>query len=292
MWYALLYVVIYSTGSVLVQKLYLSIPTTFTLMVAAFITALFFNLVNLKSIGKIHVAFWQQKRLWLAIMVTILIMWFCTMTGTGALGASLYNFLYFASVGTLGFLSLGLSAGPQRVKLYFGLLASALIGGVLAYNCKIHWSVHYGYAIAMPIVGAVCSFIYFKQSRAVMVKSQLSASQVLAMRFYLTIILLFFITPHTDFVTYGTLPNLGLLTLLAALTLIAPMYFLQRALGKITSEQSAIIISLTPMVTAVLQEAAFQDVDFKYLIIYFAYTLILLMSYGFSYFATPKKSGS
>lgn len=222
----------------------------------------------------------QNKKLWLAIMVIILIMWLCAMIGPGLIGASLFSFLNYASMGMFGFLSLGIgNANKDRLKLYFGLSVLLLMFIVMIADLRGSFSIKVMLGFFLPILGGACSFIYFKQSQALSKVAQFSATQVLAVRFYLTIIVLCIIVPPHSFSIYFTINNLGQLFILALLSLIVPLYFLQKALEKITSEQNAIIISLCPVMTAILQELVFKNVDLKFIIIYLLYSMIVAFSY-------------
>ncbi len=128
MQYSFLFVFVSSFASVLVQKLYLSIPSTFTLLIISIIATIYFNIINIGKLRQLYIHCWQQRKLWLAIMITILIMWYCSMTGPGVLGASLYRFLYFAWLGALGFLSLAFKGkNIARLPLCCSLFALALI---------------------------------------------------------------------------------------------------------------------------------------------------------------------
>lgn len=290
MQYSFLFVFVSSFASVLVQKLYLSIPSTFTLLIISIIATIYFNIINIGKLRQLYTHCWQQKKLWLAIMITILIMWYCSMTGPGVLGASLYRFLYFAWLGALGFLSLAFKGkNIARLPLCCSLFALALILVLLSDYLYYHaLSYQILITICLPIVGGTTSFIYFKQSQALTKKTPLSATQVLAIRFYLTIVLLGALLPMHNVSNLITANNFVQLTILATLSLIIPLYCIQKALETISSEYNAIIVSLAPVLTAVIQELAFKDVDFRYMVIYALYTLMLVVACIFN--RNPEKN--
>ena len=287
--YSFLYVIIYSCASVFIEKLYFSIPPLFSLMITASIATLYFNLVNIGKLKPIYLACWHEKKMWLAIMISVLVMWCCTMTGPGLIGASLNNFMYFGWLGVLGFISLGLQKEKKsRSKLYFGLM----IVGLMA--IAIFDTVNHGLTkgnilgLLIGIIGGTASFIYLKQSQILLSKIKLSATQILAIRFYLTIIVLFFVIPKDSFSLYLTWKSMGELIILAFMSLIIPLFFMQKALEKITSEQNAIIMSLSPVVTAFIQELLFNNVEFKFIVVYLLYFSIILASYFVNKYKTVR----
>lgn len=278
MQYSILYVVVFSIASILIQKMYFTISPFFSLFITASIATVFFNLVNIKVLKTVYTKCWQYKYLWIAIMITILVMWSCSMIAPGLIGASLYNFLYFAWLGVLGFLSLGLFRF-DKLRLSWGGSILLLIAIVLWGEFHSHLTDKTLLGIALGFIGGTSAFVYFKQSQAIFQKIKLSATQIIAVRFYLTIILLFLILPKGSFSLYVTWHNMLQLTLLAALSLIIPLYFQQKALEKISSEQNAIIMSLSPTIIAILQETFFHDVKLYHVIIYLLYAVIILCSY-------------
>jgi len=278
--YSFLYVLIFSIALVLIQKLDISIPPLFSLLITAIIATLYFNLINRNHIKKIYFDCSNNKIQWLTVMLIVLMMWSTTMVGPGKIGASLFNFIYFAWLGMLGFLMLSFKNWEKyRIKFYFGIcLFILIIANVLL---ELHSSFSYDalYGIAMALLGGTASFIYFKQSQNLAKKANLSATQVLAVRFYLSIIILVFIIPKHSIENYLTLSNSISLILLTLFSLIIPLYFSQKALEKITSEQHAIINSSCPIITGILQEILFNDLKSEQMIIYFLYMLSISCFY-------------
>lgn len=167
------------------------------------------------------------------------------------------------------------------MKLLCGIaLFFVIIAAILLTFSSFSTAVLLGVLVAF--LGGTSSFVYFKQSQALIKKVPLSSTQILAVRFYLSIIVIFIFMPKQDFVKYLTLYNSFYLILLAFLSLIIPLYFQQKALERISSEQNAIIMSLTPVVTAFIEEAIFKNVDFQFLAVYILYTLIIAASYLFN----------
>jgi drug/metabolite transporter (DMT)-like permease len=283
--YSFLYVLIFSVALVLIQKLDISIPPLFSLLVTASIASIYFNLINLHRLKEMYHDCFRNSSLWILIMSIVLLMWGCTMIGPGKIGASSFNFLYFAWLGTLGFVSLSFQDWKKnRMKFYFGLSILLLIVANIFLELQESFTSDTGLGIFLALAGGTSSFVYFKASQAFTKKTHLSATQILSVRFYLSIIVLFIILPKHNVSEYLSLNNSLSLVLLAFCSLIIPLYFSQKALEKITSEQHAIINSLCPAVTGVLQEIIFNDLKVEQMVIYLLYSGVIGFSYLMSRF--------
>jgi len=280
--YSFMYVFVFGFAAVLIQKLYLNISPIFSLLISASIATIFFNIINIGKLKETYKKIWDQKIACFGIMLTILVMWNCAMTGPGLIGASSFAFLNFAWLGMLGLLISGIE---NRVNMYAGLFVFLLIFIVICTHFSHHYSKNMLWGIIVALTGGTSSYIYFKQSKSLVEKTQLSPTQMLSFRFYLTIFILFALLPKGSFVIFSTWKNYGEITLLSLSSLIIPLFFIQKALEKISAEQNAIIISLTPVFISFLQELAFKDVDFRYIIIYLLYTVAI----GFPYFLSNLK---
>jgi hypothetical protein len=265
---------------VLIQKLDFTIQPLFSLLVTASIASLYFNLINKNNLKNIYQDCFSNKKSWLEVMVIVLIMWATTMIGPGQIGASLFNFIYFAWLGMLGLLSLSIKHSKHnRINLYFSISIFLLLSANIFFELHQSFSRETIYGTFFAILGGTASFIYFKKSQALAKNASLSATQVLAVRFYLAIVVLMFLLPKHNVASYLTITNVFSLILLAFFSLIIPLYFSQKALETITPEQHAIINSTCPIVTGILQELIFKDISMMQMAIYFSYTFIILSLY-------------
>ena len=209
------------------------------------------------------------------------------MYGPGLIGASLYGFLNYSAMGMFGFFSLGITGWiTQKHKFYLGLCILLLILAASIDFFQKFSTMKIAIALTLPVLAGACSFFYFKQSQMLTKKVNLTATQILSFRFYLTIMMITVFLPHNNFTNYLNKSNMLYLILLSFLSLIIPLYFLQKALEKITAEQNAIIISLSPILTGILEEIIFKNFDFYYIVIYLSYSFILAFSYLISKYNT------
>lgn len=213
-------------------------------------------------------------------MLIVLIMWSTTMIGPGKIGASLFNFIYFSWLGMLGFISLSLKNWREyKIKFYFGVSLFFLIIASIFLELRLSFTNQTLYGIFLALAGGTSSFIYFKNSQTLAKKAHLTATQILAVRFYLSVIILFIIVPKDHIASYLSFNNIASLTLLAFLSLVIPLYFSQKALEKISTEQHAIINSLCPIITGILQQITFNDLKKEQMIIYTLYFISIICFY-------------
>jgi len=278
--YSFLYVLTISIGLIFIQKIDVSISPVFSLMITATIASIYFNLINFRNIKSMYVDCFKNKKIWFLIMLLVLAMWFYTIAAPGLIGASLSTFLYAAWLGTLGLLSQSFNNWENnKSKFYCSLCILLLIFANIYIELRDSFSTKAIYGILLGFIGGTSAFIYFKVSQALAKNTKLTATQILAVRFYLAIFILFMVLPKQSFSQYFTVNNLLSLILLAFLALIIPLYFSQKALDKITSEQHAIICSLCPIATGVLQLIVFNDLKMEQMVIYFLYSIVITSPY-------------
>lgn len=262
------------------QHLYYVVPPTLTLLIISTIATLYFNIINYGQLKLVYSQCWTQKKMWLAIMTTILIMWFCSTNGPGLLGAASFRFCYFSWLGVIGFSSAFLGQKHAKTQNLISAALTIILILILVYTQLYeHLSQSTLAGFVLAFIGGTTTFVYFKQSKILLKRTKLSSSQILSVRFYLCIIVflpLLFVNHASQ---YLNIENISLLFLSATLSLIIPLYCVQKALTQISSEQNAIIISSAPLLTAFIQELVFSKIPAGYLLIYIAYSLILGVNY-------------
>lgn len=283
--YSFLYVFIFSIALVLIQKLDVSIPPFLSLFVSAIIATMYFNLINLTRLKEIYFDCIKNLTSWFFLMVSVLVMWGSTMVGPGKIGASTFNFLYFAWLGALGFFSLSRQNWRANItKIYFGLIIIFLLIFDISFELYQSNNLQTVVGVILSLIGGTTSFIYFKQSQLFTKKTSLTATQILAVRFYLSIVVLSVFISSNEPAKYFNISNTFFLIILAFFSLIIPLYFSQKALEKITSEQHAIITSLCPAVTAILQAIIFKDLSIEHMIIFVLYSFTIASAYTLNRF--------
>ncbi|NNM59622.1 MAG: hypothetical protein HKM04_07385 [Legionellales bacterium] len=278
--YSVIFVFMTAFSMLFVQHLDATIPAMLSLFMTTIIAVCYFNFVNLNNLKSIYNTCWKHKKLWLAMMISVFVMRAGAMIAPGIIGASLHGFLYFSWLGALGFLSLGWQDWQKNgVKFYCGLCIVSLIIVNICFALNNTFSEKILFGLFCSLISGTSAFVYFKQSQTIIKTMQLSASKILAIRFYLTIPLAFAFLPFNDLTKYFSFESLSSIILLAFISMIIPLYFSQKALEKITSEQNAIIMSFCPALTAVFQEIIYQDVTIQSGFVYLLYSVIITSFY-------------
>jgi hypothetical protein len=288
--YSVLYILFFSFGLVLIQKVDVNISPFFSLLFASVLATIYFNVVNFRKLKAIYLHVFQNKKIWLIVMLIVLWMWLTTIFGPGLIGASFFNFIYFALLGILGFLFTSLKDfNKNKNKFYLGVTISLLLAFSIIFFLTKNFDLNKVIGILLALLGGVGSFVYFKQSQIFMRKTNFSASQVLAVRFYLAIFLLSFLSPFRQTITTLHFNQWLDLLMLTLATFIIPLYFSQKALEKISAETHAIINSFCPLITGVFQWVFFRDLAVFNIIIYFLYAFLISGFYFTNHLTRVKK---
>ena len=117
--YSFLYVLVFSFGLVFIQKMDVNVSPIFSLMITATIASLYFNIINFRHLKKMYSDCLNNKKLWFFIMLLVLVMWSGAMIAPELIGASLFNFLNFACLGSLGFLSQSFQDWKNRKQKFW-----------------------------------------------------------------------------------------------------------------------------------------------------------------------------
>lgn len=243
------------------------------LLIGSFFAILYFHAVNLHKVKFVYQRCWFQKRNWLILNIYVTVMWLSAVYAPSMIGGPLYIFIFFSILGIFGSLSLFFRDAKQSASQVISLLGLVgLLIFVLYDNIILSFTVREVLGISYAVIGGVSIYFYSKQSAAFMKSTQLSATQVLAIRFYLTIFVCTFLAPKQPFATLN-FSNLLLVLAIALFCLIVPLYFVQKGIEKAGPEMNAIITSTTPFATAALEKLYYPTSPQKYFSIYILYGL-------------------
>lgn len=206
------------------------------------------------------------------------------------IGASLYTFIFFSLLGCLGKGMLYLKS-PQKTKisLYSLIGLSGLLVTVILISLYLYPTQQEVEGIGLSIFGSIMGFIYAKQSAQFATKTHLSASSVLAVRFYLTIPISFVLLPAQDHLLFGSAHPIFVIAV-AIFCLIVPAYFSQKGIEKAGPEMNAVIISVTPFFTAILQSLYFKNIAWPYFVIYSTYVFVATLPVSVDWFASRRQA--
>lgn len=280
MLYSGLFVLLSAFSGLLRQIVGDRISPAIVLLIASTFTIIYFHIINLKSIKYLYFSCFAQKKRWLFLSFSVAIIWACSLYSPPLIGASLHTFIFFSIVGLVG-ISVIYIKEKEFFSLYLitliGLIGLLIIGVSLTLNSKISSEVILG--MLLSTIGGIFAFIYSIQSNEFNKLTGASASQILAIRFYLAIILslLLLIGSESDI----HINKLDLLSsiLIAIFCFIAPLYYSQKGIESVGPEINAIICSCIPLVTAVFEKLCFNTVQNYLFGVYSFYAFFSILPY-------------
>lgn len=249
--YTFAYVILTSLSLTFIHQAGHFIPPSLTLFISTIIAILFFHLINFKEIKSIYQKTWSAKGLWISMMISVAVIWLATIYGPTLISPSLFILLGF-SLSCL----LGIFFNYLKEKKWY-LLVSGL--GILIFSSWItidylnHFiSNHVFVGMGLGLLSGLFFFIYSKQSHQLSNTSQLTTTQILAVRFWLTLLLCALLLP-TSPLHYLDIHSWMYILLICIVSLILPIFLLLKGILKIGAEKSSIICGLIPAITYVVQ---------------------------------------
>ncbi len=276
--YSILSLVTMSLSVVLIHHAADSLPPSLTLLASTLIAILFFHLVNVGKIFLLYKKAWETKKMWLMIMITIALVWLATIYGPAYVSPALYILLYFASSCVLGIIfDYKTTNNPYLI-----------IAGIGISLCSVGLTYEYIYSnssldtwlgVGLGLLGGITSFIYLKLSHVFSTSNQLSATQVLALRFWLVLVCCILLLPHHS-MQYLHFNSLLIIVGVAFFSLILPVFFTMKSILKVGVEKSVIVSGLVPATTYLLQSASSHFFDMKALVLYLMTGFFIALPYG------------
>ncbi len=245
---SLIYVLITALSPLLIHFGSVALPPIWILFVGTILASLYFHLINIHKIKAMYQAAWQHKKHWLSLMVLVSVIWPCTFYGS-SLGPTVFILIYFVIMTLLGLFSYSRAYPQTRVIVCitgFGLLI--LLGILFG---------HFYFIKSLPLLGfsvvaGLSGFLYKKQSYAFSKETHLKPTQILALRFWLLILLCAFLAPKISPDSFFTWSNLWIILVIAVTSLILPLYFNQKGIMDAGPDKNAIICGYTPTGTYLL----------------------------------------
>lgn len=237
--YTLGYCFTYSLSSVLIKHL-AHVSVNLALLITSIIAALTFNVFNIKNLKTIYQQFWQQRWLFLAMNFVVFMTWYFTYLAIQIGNPNIANFFFFMMLGCSGAI-----ASRQIFKTILTL-------SVLVIPILINWD--FRYAFLCGTVAGFSGYLYNVFSHQLFIKTKLGASQILAGRFYLSILFLF---PYAEASKFTHLivntHEMLILIFIALMSFILPLYMAQRGLISLGVKVQSFLMTFVPLFTYVLQ---------------------------------------
>ena len=277
MFFCWAYIILNAFSALLRQYMGSQLSPALTLLIGSMIAILYFNLVNVLHLKRLYRVAYAYKKDWLILGVLIAMIWICAIYVPVYISASLYVILFFGILGECGLISTCLKKPSKILKFSIVgimiLLISSLVSSVMV-------GVSYEKIIGLTLVcmGGIAGFGYVKYSHSFMQKTGLKSTEVLAIRFYPTLLISMLLTPvgHSHSLS---LFSMALAVLVGFSCLILPIYLSQKGIEQGGPETFAIISSFMPLVTGIFQDLILSPVATHSFIIYAVYGLFASFPY-------------
>lgn len=258
--YSMIFAALIAITAIFVEDAVDRYPLWFSVFFHTLMTIIIFTVFSFRKIRETYAAC-RKNLLWTfyLLLFSLLIYVLCFFS-TDLIGGSPYNTFYFAVSGFLGYSF----AKDDAVKLSSRLTAAAL--GLLillfaAYRMLYIGKPHDEFLGILAAIFASCSgFAYAVYSAKFALAEGLSSSQIVSVRFYLLLLVSFFLLPP-DTKDLITATSMAYMFLLALTGMALSVYFLQKGILAVGAEKNAIVVAFVPFLTLVLAAAFHGSID-------------------------------
>ena len=269
--FSVLYALLTAVSLVLIQGLK-DVPANVSLFICAVTATLFFHIINGKKLRTVYSATYANKVTWLAVSITIFIIWWVTFYSVQLIGASKSVLIFFTSRAIVGYLYKFLKKDNLWTTIICLLGLAIILVIFYIINRESHkWLL--GFAITS--VGGLTSYLYGKCSHTLGNNAALTATQILAVRFYVLIAVLLWSVSFSA-LKYAIESHWLALMIITLFSFILPLYFNQRGIMTAGPEVHAIIAALTPFFTVLLELLVHQTISISTIV--FSIIIVLFIA--------------
>lgn len=245
----LIYVLSMALGLVILDGIIDTIAPIASLLITALFAIIFFHVFNRKKIKTLYQACWQHRSAWLATNISVTLMWLGTYYSVKWLNPAAALLLCILSMVAAQYIK----ALINEKKLTKAVINIIVPTGCIGLFYALHHDEHFArIGITAGIIAGIACVYYNNCSKAFAINSQLTSTDVLAVRFYCIILIApFFLTQQM--LNDISVLEIGKLLLVSLLTFILPLYMYQKSLMQLTIKQHVMVIAATPLAAYLIQ---------------------------------------
>lgn len=266
-----------AASTTLVHYSSLHLDPFFSLFCTTLIAIIYFHAIKIRQVGAIYTAAIGEKKTWFLISVMVAGNWMASFYALSKINSFEYVYTYFSASAIIG----GLAQCIKNKNYQNFFTASALT--ILLSMYFIHLisnaaQLHALYVgLTVTVISAGFGYGYRHYSVQFSKKTQLDATSVLAVRFYLLLLVSLLFGNYNQFHLF-TPHQAVYFAALAAITFLIPLYCMQNSVLLIGANYFSILTALCPAMTATVLWS-FEGVhdDFN-LLMSFAIFCVLLIS--------------
>jgi len=241
--FAIGYIICVAFVSVIREKLMLEISPIVILFISSSLACLYFHLINVKESVTIYKKFNHEQVLFVKLNLAVAIMWMTTYYSIYYSSATVFVYEFFMVGGYLSLVYRDRKNSSQKLAAHFFMVL--ILAPFFIYKTQM-------LGILLGILSGVFGFIYNITSNNVALKLNLSASQVLASRFWFLVILSGICLPKY-FLQTLTLSDFIVIIIITALSFILQIWLNQKSILSIGGKESSFMASFAPTLTFITQ---------------------------------------
>lgn len=263
-----------------------------TLLFSVLLSILYFHILNWNSISNVYNQLRKYWQLGFAMCFIVAIIWFCTFYSVSLTSPFSFIMVYFTVPAILSNLFL---LCQNQQKYLHGLSVFILIVTLVSYT-----ALHAHYApnliqdiqgMLLAVLGGLTAFAYRKISYHFHQVTQLSATQILAIRSYGIVFIAPFLIPLSAYTQFwkASLHGWLLAAILAILTFIIPIYCNQQGIQQSGVEKHSIITASCPIFAYILSLLFIKDQLLPFPKLLFAFAISTSIGLVLSLIAAKQK---
>lgn len=270
----ILYVLSFAVGMVLLDNVIAQINPLLSLVITSLFAIIFFHLFTKTKIKEIYQVCWAYRSEWFLLNIIVAIIWLCTYYCVKWLNPTACLFLFFLAM-TSTYWARELIKIKKLNRGLINIILPILFIGIFYYFYSTDLTSKLG--ILAGMISGIFGSFYNSCSKSFSDHGKLTASDVLAVRFYLILFFTpFLLTPSImssiDFL------NVAKLLLVSLFTFILPLYMNQRSIMSLTLDKHVMVVSSLPLVAYLIQGFATQQWSLLMLIMSALTLLFLIVS--------------
>lgn len=268
--YSFIFVAITATSMIAIHKIAETLPPALTLFLGTVVAIFIFHLINFYEIKTIYRQAFTQPKRWFFILTAITVIWLCTIYGSTYLLPDLFILLFFVSATIIGLLSESFHTKLKSIKRAtqlsaLGLLSVTLVILFLHARDERAWNNPLFYSgVLLGLAGGSANFFYSRQSYFFSQETRLTATQILAIRFWFILFISPFLFSLQAFQFLNARIFLSIIWI-SLVSLVLPVFFYLKGVLLIGPEKNSMICGLIPVITYLFTVALGEPVRFSLL---------------------------
>lgn len=282
--YLLLYIVLTSLSCVIIKLFAMQYSGDSLLLLSVFYAIIFFHIINFRKIITVYKVLMQTKILYFTLMLSIALIWGLTFVGSIFISPTFLSFVIML-IGVVFAMAFEYKKTTTKLNFFSLLLVVCLFILFMGHLYSSYNGASFGLMLTMIILIGGADYVYSSSCYAILKDKKLSATQVLAARFWLLLIvsLCYMIYDGESMLVMKNINFMliGSSFMVALASFIIPIFLYQKAIYAVGVNLSMTISGVIPLMTFLFEK--YMTSDSKYTnnsLLYFAIALFLIVCFS------------